>query len=347
MGESHFLRRWRVIITTFTFVALAILIFAVRRQIAQTFHNLSDVNASVLLLIIPLQALNYHCYTNLYRRTFTILNVELPYKPMYRIALELNFVNNVFPSAGLSTFSYFNARLKPFRVAGSKTTLVQFMRFILVFVSFQMLLFVGLFMLALGGKASDLMILIAGSLVTLLFIFTVTSVYVIGSQKRINATFTFVTRVLNRLIGVVRRKHPETINIARVQRVFNELHENYLVIRQNLDLLKRPLFYALGANLTEVLTIYSVYVAFGHWVNPGAIIIAYAIANFAGLISVLPGGVGIYEALTTAVLVTAGVPAGLGISATVMYRILSMSLQIPPGYYFYYKFMHAKSGHTG
>ena len=79
------------------------------------------------------------------------------------------------------------------------------------------------------------------------------------------------------------------------------------------------------------------YVAFGEWVNIGAIILAYAVANFAGLISVLPGGIGIYEALMTGVLAAAGIPAALSLPVTVMFRVLSTTLQIIPGYYFYHK----------
>lgn len=82
-----------------------------------------------------------------------------------------------------------------------------------------------------------------------------------------------------------------------------------------------------------------VYVAFGEWINPGAIIIALAVANFAGFISVLPGGVGIFEALMTTVLIAAGVPAALSLSVTVTYRILNMLIQLPAGYYFYHKML--------
>jgi uncharacterized protein (TIRG00374 family) len=80
--------------------------------------------------------------------------------------------------------------------------------------------------------------------------------------------------------------------------------------------------------------------AFGEFVNPGAVIIAYAVANFAGLISVLPGGVGVYEALMTAVLAAAGIPAALSLPVTVMYRILNSAIQLIPGYYFYQKNLH-------
>src|SRR3989344_5770222 len=68
MGENHFLRRnWRLIVTIVTFMALFGLIYAIRQQIVDTFRNINDVNAAVLLFIIPLQAGNYHSYANLYR----------------------------------------------------------------------------------------------------------------------------------------------------------------------------------------------------------------------------------------------------------------------------------------
>lgn len=82
------------------------------------------------------------------------------------------------------------------------------------------------------------------------------------------------------------------------------------------------------------------FLAFGQLVNPGAVIIAYAVANFAGLVSVLPGGVGIYEALMTGVFVTAGIPAALSLPVIVAFRIVSMIVQLPIGYVFYQRSLH-------
>jgi putative heme transporter len=168
MSENHFLRRnWRLIATVVTFIALAILIIVTRKQIVDTFQNFKNIDSYALLLMIPLQLLNYHAYANLYRSMLRILDEKIGYKSMYRVALELNFVNNVFPSGGVSSFSYFGLRMKSFDVPGTKSTIIQFMKFILVFISFQILLFFGVLALAIGGQASGLVILIAGSLATL------------------------------------------------------------------------------------------------------------------------------------------------------------------------------------
>lgn len=329
--------RWKVVLNWVTVVALATLIIAVRHQIWQTVQNLGHVNIFALPAMVIWQALNYHAYTKMYQDYFRILGERIRYRSMLRVTLELNLINNIFPSGGVSSFSYFGLRMRDADVPASKSTLVQLTKFITVFISFQLLLVIGLFMLAIGGRANEVTILVSGSLVTLLAVATLGLAFIIGSKSRINAFFTFVTRAINKLIHIFRRAHPETINIARARDAFTQLHENYLLLKSDLRSFKSPLFWGLIANLTEVLTVYTVYVAFGHFVNPGAVILAYAVANFAGLISVLPGGVGVYEALMTVVLAAAGVSPGLSIPVTIMYRILNMGIQLPIGYYFYHK----------
>jgi uncharacterized protein (TIRG00374 family) len=251
--------------------------------------------------------------------------------------LELNFINHILPSGGVSGFSYFSIRLKRFGVTSGKATLVQSMKFLFLFISFQILLVAGLFSLALEGKANGVTILVAGSLATLLVVLTVGVGFVIGSKTRINVFFTYITQFINGAIHLVRPKHPETISIARVHTFLTDLHENYMLLKSDYNALKWPLFNALIANATEILCVYIVYIAFGAYVNPGAVILAYAVANFAGLFSVLPGGIGIYEALMTAVLAAAGVPPAVSIPVTIMFRIISMTVQILPGYYFYHR----------
>ncbi len=332
---------WKAILTLATFVALGVLVYVARAQIFDTIHNLKHVNAWALLLMIVGQFINYYAYGRMYQEIFRLLGEKLRFKRMIRIILELNFVNNIFPSGGVSSFSYFGLRMKAEGISTGKSTLVQMMRFILTFISFQIFLFSGLLLLTLSGGANRLAILVAGSLATALFIGTLGVAFIVGSKKRISSFFSYITRVINRIIHVVRPKHPETIDVARVERVFTELHENYMLLKSNPRALKQPLWYAFLANLGEIISIYVVFIAFGAWVNPGAVIIAYAVANFAGLISVLPGGVGIYEALMTGVLAAAGVRAGISIPVIVMYRILNMTLQLTPGYYFYHQSVRA------
>lgn len=333
--------RWRIVLTVGAFIALVILIYALRHQIAEVISDLFRIHALILLLIIPLKFINFDAYARLYRNLFEILGHGLAYRNLYKVALELNFVNTILPSGGISGVSYFTVRMRGEGVSAAQATVAQVIKFLLLFVSFQPLLVIGVFMLAAQGRANNLVIMVATSLITLLIVGTLLGIYIIESRARISTFLTALTRLINKTIQLFKWRQPETINIQNAQRVFNELHDSYVVIRGNLRQLKWPLLHTTVANLTEMATLYAIYLAFGSIVNFGAVILAYAVANFAGLISILPAGVGIYEGLMTAVLAATGIPPHLSIPVTIMFRILVMALVLPPGYYFYQKAVKA------
>jgi uncharacterized protein (TIRG00374 family) len=327
--------KFRQYLTLFTIIALILLIYGLRHQIREVFDNLGKINLWALLLIIPIEMLNYDAYARLYRRLLKILGDDVKYWPLYRITLELNFVNHILPSGGVSGISYFSLRLKSENVSTSKSTFVQAMKFLLLYISFLPILVAGLFLLALRGHTNNLILVLSSSIITAVIIGTFVGVYIIESRSRISSFLTWFTKAINWLVHLVRPKYPETIKIESAQVAFNELHDNYKVIKHNWKALQAPLFFTTIANLTEVAAVYVVYVAFGHYVNVGAVILAYAVANFAGLISVLPAGVGVFEGLMTAVLTATGIPAALSIPVTIMYRVVSMFVQLVPGYVLY------------
>ena len=335
--KRYLKNNWKLVLNIVTILLLLLAVYLVRDDVVNAFSDLGKINAFALLLIIPLQLQNYAAYSHLYQEFFKILGTKIHFKKFYKITLELNFVNHVFPSGGGSGFSYFSARLKPFGISAAQSTLAQTMRFVMTFASYILLLFIGLFLLAMGGTASNMTILITCSL-TFLTVFSIAGgIYIISSPTRIKKFIRGLTKQINRLIHIVRPKYPETISLKRVEKVCNETHQDYKILRDKLPELRKPLFYSMLANVTELATIYVVYIAYGNYVNPGAVIIAYALANFAGLIAVLPGGIGVYEGLMAAVLVSAGVPAGIAISVTVMYRVINLAISLPPGFYLYNK----------
>ncbi|MEJ0073751.1 MAG: hypothetical protein WDN27_06845 [Candidatus Saccharibacteria bacterium] len=142
----------------------------------------------------------------------------------------------------------------------------------------------------------------SGVLVTLVVVGTAVFAYIIGSKSRIAGFFMLVTRQLNRLLTLFKRGNSDTINVERTRALFEDLHDNYMLIRKDIRQLKWPFFLGAdgeflgsGGGVRGVCGVRALR-------NFGAVIIAYAVANFAGLVSVLPGGVGIYEGLMTLVL---------------------------------------------
>jgi uncharacterized protein (TIRG00374 family) len=93
--------------------------------------------------------------------------------------------------------------------------------------------------------------------------------------------------------------------------------------------------WAFVANLTEVLTIYVVFLAFGAVINPGAVIAAYTLANIFSLMSVFTSGAGVYEAAMITALVALSVPFALAVSVVLVYRIANMAIFLPIGFHYY------------
>lgn len=335
-GQAGWLRsHWKVVLNVVTLLALAALVWAIRDQFAETFRNLFRVHAWALLLMIPIQFFNYDAQTRLYRDLFGAVGNRVGYWRLYRAGLELNFVNHVFPSGGVTGISYWGLRMKDTGITAAKATAVHLTKLVLLFLSFEILVVFGVIALAVQGHMSSIILLLAGVIATVLVIMTTGFMFIIGSKQRIAGFFTYLTRQLNKLVRMVRPGAHEAIKTAKVRDVFEDLHENYMVMRRNPRAMRWPFFWALMANAWEIASIYIVYVAFGEWINVGAIILAYAVANFAGLVSVLPGGIGVYEGLMTLTLSATGVPSRLSLPVTVMYRVLNTIIQIPPGWYFY------------
>lgn len=341
--RKHLKRDIKFWINVFTLVALGFLVYVSWEQIVEAFSNLGELNTWALLFMIPLQLLNYYAIARLYKDFFDAHGDRIRLREMYKIALELNFVNHVFPSGGVSGFSYLSVRMKQLGVSTSKSTLAQILRFALTFISFIVILLFGIVVLAFGKNTSPLIILISSTIIFSTIAGAAIGVFIISKASRIKAFVSWLPKALNYVFRFFKKGH-ELIKISKVERTLEELHEDYKALSKDMKLVKWLLVWALVLNIAEVMTIYMVYIAFGQFINPGALIIAYAVANFAGLIAVLPGGVGVYEGLMTAVLASAGVNKGLALSSTVVFRILTMAAFLPVGYLFYQRAINRVGG---
>lgn len=331
---------WKLWLNLITFVALIVLIWFARHDILMVFEQLRNLNLLIVALMIPAQFLVYLSLAKLFYYFFFATGTHLRLKDLFAPMIELNFVNHIFPSGGVSGFSYLTIRLKPFGVSTAKSTLAQLARFAFMFMGFIVLLLVALLLLAIEGRVSTLMVLAVSAVTfTLLFVTTVL-IFVIGSESRISGFTGALARMLNRVIHVFRRRHPETISLANVKRTFLELHEDYILIRRDWGKMRQAMLWAMLVNLAELLLLYMAFAAHGAYVNPGAVIVAYVVANLAGYLAILPGGLGIYEPLMTAVLISGGVQPTLALSATLVYRVISLLLSLVSGYFLYHKAIH-------
>lgn len=321
----------------FTFAALGLIIFFAWPDIVAAFQKMFTLNIWVLLLIIPAQFFAYFALAKLFFYFFKAMDVHLSLKQLFAPMLELNFVNHVFPSGGASGFSYLTLRLKPAGVSTAKSTLAQLARFVSTFLGYVVLMFLALFALALQGTTNPMVVFAVSAIAFTILFSTAVVMFVVGKKTRIDAFTQTVTSWINKFIHIFRRSHPETISLKNVRTIFFELHEDYVLVRANRKAMLPVAIWAILTNLAEISLLYIAFLAHGAWVNPGAVVISLVIANLVGLVAILPGGVGLYEPLMTAVLISGGVPAPLALSATLVYRVMTLLISLLTGYFLYHR----------
>jgi uncharacterized protein (TIRG00374 family) len=327
-----------------TIIALVLLVIFARKQIVDAFGTFTQLNLLWLLLVIPIQLANHTSVAKFYQSYLKTLGEKISTRELFKVSLELNFVNNVFPSGGVSGFGYLGLRLRKLGVRGSKSTLLQTSRHILTFVSFIVYLIIALFLLSIFGSASRVIVLIASSLSSLIIFSSLILIYIVSDEKRIQQFTTALPKLVNKIVKFFYRTKKNPINLNRISALFSDLHIDYKHVRKNWKDLRHPFYWTMSMNFTEILTIFVVYLSFSQVINPGAIIIAYAVANIAGLLAVLPGGIGIYEGFMTAVMASAGIDKALALSATIVYRVFNMGLFLPVGWIFYQRALKSESG---
>lgn len=329
--------RWKLILNIITFAALGLILYFAREDITTVFKNLGSLNLWVLLLMVPVQFLVFYAMAKVFYYFFNASGTALTTKQLFSPMMELNFVNHVLPSVGISGFTYLTLRLKPLGVTTAKSTLAQLARFAFVFIGFIGLMLISLILLAADGKTNSLIILIVSAVTFSMIFGTGILVFIIGRESRISWFAGGFARFINRLVGVFRPGRPEVISLDRVHQTFSELHKDYILVRQNAGRMKKVIMWAVIVDVLELVLLYLTFVAHGAWVNPGIPAIGFVTASLAGLFAILPGGLGVYEPLMTAVFISTGVPAALALSATLVYRVVTLIISLLSGYVLYQK----------
>jgi uncharacterized protein (TIRG00374 family) len=254
---------------------------------------------------------------------------------MARMALELNFVNHVLPSGGVSGASYMTWRLSKLGVNSGRATLAQVVRFGATFAAFLVLLLVAVLLITIDGGINRLIILVSTAMASIIIFATVTVVYTISSSSRLQAFSRLLDKGVNGLWRKVFRQKKPLVEQAVIRKFFEDLHNDFVALRKDPKILRTPFIWGIVFNMAEVGLFVVTFWALGTFVNPAPILIAVGISSIVGLLLVTPGGAGGYEALMILFLSSAGVSPGTALAGVLLARVILIVLTISSGYIFY------------
>lgn len=328
-------RTWLSIVTVVLVIAL---LFVSRHQLERAWQLLSEVNLGLLALVIPITAASYLASGEMifsYLRQKKLMS-GIGAWTLMRVSLELNFVNHVLPSGGVSGVSYLNWRMGRLGVSMSRATMAQAVRYVTGFAAMITMLALSVLLVTIDGDINRWIILMSSVLVSFMIAVTFGFIYVVKSPARMHRVAAWVERWVN---GIVRRvsrgKAKRVIDIEKLNIFLDDMHDDYLSLSRDKKVLLQPYLWGVGFTIMEIALFYVTFLALGASVNPASILIAYGIASLTGFAVITPGGAGAYEAVMVMVLATAGLSNDTSIAGVVLARVIILLVTIVLGYVFY------------
>lgn len=313
--------------------AFAIIVLANFGRLDDFVANLRQARWYILIFIVAMQLLGYYCTAKFYELFTKLFATPPSFRKLYRMSLAVNFVNQAFPSGGVSALPYLNGQLD--EVPSGKVTLTHFVRYLFTYISFTIILLLGFLILILTGNVSALASRLTLIVVSAIIAGSLAAFSIMSNQDWLNGVSNWGAAVANRFATTVLRRHKEVISKQQREHFVAEFHEGYGLLKESKGRWLKPLLYTLGTNVTEVATVYVVFLSFGQVINPGVVIAAYTLANVISVLGVITGGVGLFEATMIATFVALGIPVALATAVVIVYRVLNFVIFLPLGFYFY------------
>lgn len=309
---------------------LAIVIIVNGHQFESFWHLLKNLRWYVLGIVIVIQIASYYVNALYYRSILKVFSYNIGVERLFEGALATNFVNYILPSVGLAGAGYLSQVLSP-EVPRGEGVLTQLMRYALSALAVLVMMPVGFTIIFLSSDAGRAIVKV--TLASAVAIMVLAIVIVLLIQRE-----TILRRFANWLLGIAKHLKPN-LNGKAMNHFIDEFYIGYRAMIKQKRRMLAPFGWSMVYIIIEIITLYMAFLAFGKIVNPGIVIMAYLFANIASIFGGVFVSTGVFEVGMIGTLVALGLPFVLAFSITTVYRILNLLIGLPPGLYFYRKYL--------
>jgi len=334
---------------------LAALIISERDLLADTWQTIIKADLRLVLLLPLLQMNTYFWVGQYYRSMFSFFKAKISVARSWGVVAALNFVNQILPSGGMSGVTYLAYGFRN-QVPVGTTGLIQLGRYVLSMVSYLILGPIVILLAILGGQSQWLnetlgkalhapQVWLVGGAFMLVVLLAWKVFHRRDNSKRVaGRTGVFI----NRLASFIRRKPVKVIKKGQFEKLAQDFHNGAEFIFSDHRRAVKPLLFMMLSTLSDLAIVYCAFQAVGGDINVAVLFVSFIAANIAGVVSVIPGDVGVHEGVMIVMLSTLGADPSIAISATLLYRIFNKIVYLPIGFLFYTKLLKpAEEGHVG
>ena len=331
-------------------LSLGIVIFIIYRNwgdIMTAFEHLRETNLFILLLLIPEQFLMLYSSGKIffsYKESASSSTPEHDAKEekpspnaftVVRIALESAFTRQAYPSAGIFSAAFLSWRLKPYGFSSAQTSFIYILRYFAIVCTNQIQTLLAVIVLLSTmeiSPAGKTILILATFIAVLTGLFLVTAIVLIASKRRITWFAEKGVKFTNFLVRTITfGKKRKLVDVEKVEDFLIEMHENYLIARKNLKILKKPIFWGMFYSFFEIATYWLVAISLGYPKILPQIMIGEAVGSVAGIF--LPYG--LYELGMAGAMASLNVELGLASLIVIITRVIVLGENLILGYLFY------------
>jgi uncharacterized protein (TIRG00374 family) len=324
---SYVKRRWLLHLLIVAFLWVVLTRFT---EIENLLKTLAQGKWQWVLVAALLQVVYYIAYAALYQTAFYTVGVESRVRELLPVTMGSIFVNVVAPSGGASAVALFVDDAARRGQSAARATVGTLLVLVADFIAFSLVLIIGLTYLFLQHHLKAYEIL--ASAILLLIITALSSVLLLGTWQpnRLRRLLGWLQRTLNRLAARLRR--PAFLTEDWAEKNTAEFTQAAIAITAYPQRLGRTLIVALGVHLVALLSLYALFLAFYQPIKLGPLVAGFAMGILFLVISPIPMGIGVVEAVMPLVYISLGVPGETATLVTFAFRGLSFWLPFVIGF---------------
>lgn len=328
----------RKIISLTVALLVVLVVYLARDSLFEAVKLYGSINIWVFILLLPVQVVSFAAigqvmisYLKQKGEKF-----EMSWPKRIRLALEMNFVDQIVPVPSLAGMTYFSWVMKRYGVPYNRSMMAYIIRVASALCCFTGAVLISVVALLFDNKINRTLVNISALMVLLVFAAMILLIVIANNANslvRFSVTF---SRFINKVVYKISfRRKKDIISPDKVERFLQGLHKDYTEIRADKKILIKPFLWAALDCIFDVLLVFITFWSLGTIVNPAILFIVYGVCSTIGVVVVTPGGVGVVETLMIALYVSTGMSVEESIAGTLLARVTLFSGTIIFGYLFY------------
>lgn len=310
VGRATFWLAWGMGLAMLAVVVFATLHFAAGREFL---HLIEQAQPWWLALAIVLQTCTYLAQGEIWRFVARAAHLTLPVSVGFKLSLTKLFVNQALPSGGLSGSIIVARVLEQHGFPRSVSMASVLVDGTAYYIAFATAIAAALIMTV---AESDVMPLILGSVLLLVAVATGLTARALLLSRKPNTERSFLLR------------------IPLVRHAILRLSEADPTLTHNSRLLLKSTLAQLVIILLDTSTLWALVRSLGALASPTGVFTSFVASTLLRTLSIVPGGLGVFEAASVVALQRTGISLPVSLAATLLFRGLSFWLPMAPGLLF-------------